>query len=126
MDSPTPVGGPYRAGSTFIENSKRYRAAAQSNWAQSKVARSAVQRPPDCTMSLACFPSTANQLPTSRTRYSPMKPGYPPGLPPLPLPESGGAVGGEGLLELEGRPVMTSGTPGSTPPDPMYATNRTT
>ena len=53
-------------------------------------------------------------------------PGYPPGLPPLPLPESGGAVGGDGLVEPVGRPVMTSGTPGSTPLDPMYATKRTT
>src|SRR3954470_12590951 len=109
-----------------MENSKRYLAAAQSNWAQSNVALAEVQSPPELTMSLLWCPSVANHLPTSRTRYSPMNPGKPPGSPPLPLPESGGDVDGEGSSFPLGNPVITSGTPGSTPLLPIYATIRTT
>ena len=71
-----PVVGPeVLSGSTRIENSNRSRAASHSNSAQSNVARSSVQAPVMSSMAFAWVPSAAHQLPTSRTRYSPMNPG---------------------------------------------------
>src|SRR5690349_1237110 len=118
------------------------RAASQLNWAQSNVARSAVQSPPDLTSSLVWLPSTANQTPSLSTRYSPMNPGKPeppvpppapvpppppPTVPPPPVPPppivSGGIGPGAGPgaggiavsgAGLAGRPIITSGTVEST------------
>src|SRR5439155_25677950 len=76
--------------------------------------------------------STANQLPTSRTRYSPMNPGNPalppPAPPPAVSPGAGGELSGRGVPApaLVGRPVITSGTPGATALLPTSATTRTT
>ena len=64
-----------RDGSTRTANSNRNWAAWQLNSAQSKAARSEVQAPPECSSAFTCVPSTAYQLPSSGTRYSPMNPG---------------------------------------------------
>jgi hypothetical protein len=106
-------------------NAKLNCAAVQVNSAQSWTTRSSVHEPVAGSIAFRWSPSMANQLPTSRTMYSPMNPGSP-APPPGPLLTEESGERSPAAVAGAGNPAITSGTVGLTSAAPISPTSRTT